>query len=187
MVLFEWLAARRERVITADGGNGGWTWVEQMQPPTEVLAKAAKALGPFPLPKLDQAAFEFWTFKSSAGDAPTTAAVALQLKALTVYEDWLAVLKEAGAPGVEHLPAHAAELKNPADMQQLMQTLRRMFQEDASHRSSRVGAGDRSSSMARGPTCNASAPRGARRALRRPGSLLHQLLRSARDYPHDPL
>jgi len=132
VVLFEWLAARRERVVTAGGGDAGWTWVEQMQPPTEVLAAAAKALGPFPLPKLDQAAFEFWTFKSSAGDAPTTAAVAVQLRALTVYEDWLAALREAGAPGVEHLPASAAELRAPPDIQQLMQTLRRMFQHDAS-------------------------------------------------------
>ena len=80
VVLFEWLAGRRERVITASGGDGGWTWVEQMQPPTPVLAAAAKALGPFPLPKIDQAAFEFWAFKSSAGDAATTAAVALQVE-----------------------------------------------------------------------------------------------------------
>jgi adenylate cyclase len=132
VVLFEWLAARRERVVTSDGGDGGWTWVEQMQPPTEVLAVAAKALGPFPLPKLDQAAFEFWAFKSSAGDAPTTAAVALQLKALTAYDEWLSVLKEAQAPGVDGLPAHAGELKGPGDLQQLMQALRRMFQQDAS-------------------------------------------------------
>jgi adenylate cyclase len=132
VVLFEWLSGRRERVLTAGGGDGGWTWIEQMQPPTTVLAAAAKALGPFPLPKLDQAAFEFWVFKSSAGDAPTTAAVALQLKALTVYEEWLALLKEAGALGVEHLPAHAEDLKGPADMRQLMQSLRRMFQRDAS-------------------------------------------------------
>ena len=132
VVLFEWLAERRERVVTPGGGDGGWTSIEQLHPPTEVLAAAAKALGPFPLPKLDQAAFEFWAFKSSAGDMPTTAAVALQLKALPVYDEWLAVLKEAGAPGVEHLPAHAAEVKGPPDMQQLMQTLRQMFQQDAS-------------------------------------------------------
>ena len=132
VVLFEWLAGRRERVITASGGDGGWTWVEQMQPPTPVLAAAAKALGPFPLPKIDQAAFEFWAFKSSAGDAATTAAVALQVKALSAYESWLAVLKDAKAQGVEQLPASAAELKGPEDMRRLMQTLRRMFQQDPS-------------------------------------------------------
>jgi adenylate cyclase len=72
VILFEWLSGRKERIVTAGGVDGGWTWVEQMQPPTEVLATAAGALGPFPLPKLDQAAFEFWAFKSSAGDAATT-------------------------------------------------------------------------------------------------------------------
>src|SRR5262249_40260931 len=141
-----WLSGRRERVITANGGDGGWTWIEQMQPPTAVLAEAAKALGPFPLPKLDQAAFEFWGFKSSAGDAPTTAAVALQLKALTAYDEWLSALREACATGVETLPAHAdgacatrvktlpahaGDLRGPADMLRLMQTSRHMFQQDA--------------------------------------------------------
>src|SRR5262249_50281361 len=106
VVLFEWLSGRRERVTTANGSDGSWTWVEQMQPPTAMLANAAKALGPFPLPKLDQAAFEFWAFKSSAGDAPTTAAVALQLRALTAYDEWLSALKEAHAPGVDTLPTH---------------------------------------------------------------------------------
>jgi adenylate cyclase len=145
VVLFEWLSGRRERVITANGGDGGWTWVEQMQPPTAVLADAAKALGPFPLPKLDQAAFEFWTFKSSAGDTPTTAAVALQLKALAAYDEWLSALKEAHAQGIEALPAHAGDLKGPPGILRLMQTLRRIFQQDASLEQSVRRALDRQS------------------------------------------
>ena len=132
VVLFEWLAGRRERVVTPDGGDGGWTWVEQLQPPRGILAASAKALGPFPLPKIDQAAFEFWAFKSSAGDVPTTAAVTLQLTALPVYDKWLAVLKEARALGAGQLPRQAAEVKEPKDIQRLMQTLRRTFQADAS-------------------------------------------------------
>jgi adenylate cyclase len=132
VVLFEWLGARRERLFTATGVDGGWTWVEQKQPPTQVLAQAARALGPFPLPKLDQAAFEFWAFKPSAGDAPTTPAVTLQLKALTFYDGWLSALREAKAPGVDNLPTNATEVKGPADMQQLMQKLRQMFRQDAS-------------------------------------------------------
>ena len=131
VVLFEWLAARRERIVTAGGDDGGWTWIEQKQPPTGILAAAAKALGPFPLPKLDEAALQFWAFKPSAGGAPTIAALALQLKALTVYDQWLSVLKDARAPGVTHLPTHAGELKEPADMQHLMKMLRQMFQQDA--------------------------------------------------------
>ena len=132
VVLFEWLSGRRERVITSGGADGGSTWVEQLQPPTAILATAARALGPFPLPKIDQAAFEFWAFKASAGDAPTTPAAALQLKALSVYDDWLLVLKAARAIGVEQLPANAGEIKGPREMLQLMQTLRRAFRHDPS-------------------------------------------------------
>jgi adenylate cyclase len=132
VVLFEWLSGGRERVITSTGGDAGWTWVERLQPPTAILAAAAKALGPFPLPKLDQAAFEFWTFKPSTGDAPTTAAVALQLTGLNVYDEWLAVLKAAQARGVAQLPAHAAEIKTPDDMLQLTRILRRMFKQEPS-------------------------------------------------------
>ncbi|MCI0430338.1 MAG: CHASE2 domain-containing protein, partial [Rhodospirillales bacterium] len=138
VVLFKWLAGRRERVFDANGTAGGWTWVEEENSPTQPLAMAAKALGPFPLPKLGKAAFEFWTFKSSRGDAPTTAAIALQLKALGIYDRWLAVLKEAQAPGVEELPAHVAELREPAHVQQLMDRLRRAFQQDPQLRQ-RVG------------------------------------------------
>ena len=132
VVLFEWLGARRERVLTATGVDGGWTWVEQKQPPTQVLAQAARALGPFPLPKLDQAAFEFWAFKPSAGDAATTAAVALQFRALTFYDGWLSALRHAKAPAAGNLPTNATEVKGPAEMQQLMQKLRHMFRQDAS-------------------------------------------------------
>jgi adenylate cyclase len=132
VVLFESLGARRERVLTDAGGQGGWTWIEQKQPPTQVLANAAKALAPFPLPKLDQAAFEFWAFKPSAGDAPTIAAVALQLRALTFYDGWLSALHQARAAGADALPAHASELKGPAEIEPLMRKLRQMFRHDPS-------------------------------------------------------
>ncbi len=130
VVLYEWLTGRRERIFDANGAAGGWTWVEEKNSPTPPLAAAAKALGPFPVPKLGKAAFEFWPFKSSTGDAPTTAAIALQLRALGIYDRWLAVLKEAQAPGAGDLPTSAAELREPAHVRQLMLNLRRAFQQD---------------------------------------------------------
>jgi adenylate cyclase len=130
VVLFEWLSGRRERIFDANGAARGWTWVEERNAPAPVLANAARAIGPFAVPKVDKAALEFWAFKSSAGDAPTTAAIALQLKALEAYDRWRAALAEAQAPGLDQLPAQAAHLREPADMQQLMLTLRRAFQQD---------------------------------------------------------
>ena len=155
VILFDWLEGGQEPVTTKGGGNGGSVFVEQLQPPTDDVARDAKAIAPFVLAKLGRAAFQFWAFKSSAGDAPTLPAVALQLKALAAYEDWLAVLKEACTSGMDRLPAHACssgmdrlparaeEVKTPADMLQLMLTLRRMFQQDVSLRQEIVPAIDR--------------------------------------------
>ena len=132
VILFEWLSARREPLVSASGRDIGWTWIEQKQPPSQLLAQAARGLGPFPLPKVDQAAFEFWAFKPSAGDAATTPAIALQFKALEFYDGWLSVLREAKAAGTESLPVNASEVKQASDMERLMQKLRRMFRDDAS-------------------------------------------------------
>ena len=110
--------------------NGGSIFFERTKPPTKKILESAKGLGPFVLPEPDPKTFEFWAFKSS--DMPTTPAVALQLKGLDVYEDWLAILNAADASGLEHLPARAQEVKSPRDMLQLMQTLRGMFQQDVS-------------------------------------------------------
>jgi len=85
VVLFERLEGRRQPVESVDDTSGGWTWVEEKLSPAPSLAMAAKALGPFPLPKLGRTAVQFWAFKSSAGNAPTTAALALQLYALPDY------------------------------------------------------------------------------------------------------
>jgi adenylate cyclase len=130
VVLFERLEGRRQPVARADGTSGGWTWVEEKLPPAPSLALAARALGPFPLPKLGKTAFQFWVFKSSAGNAPTTAALALQLYALGAYERWLEVLKQAGAPGTEDLPARAEEIAKSYDLPDLMNTLRDGFERD---------------------------------------------------------
>lgn len=130
VVLFEWLTGRRERIFDANGAAGGWMWVEERHAPTPPLADAAKAIGPFVVPKLSNAAFEFWAFKSSTGDAPTTPAIALQLTTLGLYDRWRAALAEAQAPGLEELPAQAADVREPAQIQQFMLTLRRAFQQD---------------------------------------------------------
>jgi adenylate cyclase len=130
VVLFEWLSARRERIFDASGAAGGWAWREERNRPIPSLANAARAIGPFAIPKLGKAALDFWAFKSSAGDAPTAPAIALQLKALELYDQWRAVLEEAQAPGLEELPTQAADLREPAHMHEFMLTLRRAFQHD---------------------------------------------------------
>lgn len=74
VILFERLEGRRQPVESVEGTSGGWTWVEEKVSPAPSLAMAAKAVGPFPLPKLGGTAVQFWAFKSSAGNAPTCCA-----------------------------------------------------------------------------------------------------------------
>ena len=71
VVLFEPLIAKKQAVETNDGGIGGWTGVEQKLSPSPQLAQAAKALAPFPLPKLGRTAFEFWAFKPRSSRTST--------------------------------------------------------------------------------------------------------------------
>jgi adenylate cyclase len=130
IVLFERLTGRRQAIEGSDGKVDGWTWVEEKQSPSPLLAHAATALAPFALPKLGQAAIQFWTFKPSMGDLPTTVSVALQLYALPAYERWRQLLEAAGAQGVDQLPASAATIRKPPEVRRVMGVLRQMFLAD---------------------------------------------------------
>lgn len=132
VVLFERLAARTQHLSGSDRDGPQTVWLEQSEPPVQALAGAARAIGPFALPKVGQAAGEFWAFKPSMVNVPTTPALALQMMALPNYGQWLTTLKKAGARSVEHLPTCAEDLKGPEDLSALMRTLRQMFQTDTS-------------------------------------------------------
>jgi adenylate cyclase len=130
VVLYEPLVGRKESVETNDGKMV--TWVEQKTPPTPQLSAVAKAMGPFPLPKLGRTAYEFWTFKPSTGNAPTTPAIALQLYALHHYDKWLAALKDARVIGLSQLPSDPGEMKRAPQTLGLMDTLRNALTADPS-------------------------------------------------------
>lgn len=97
VVLFQHLNGRRQPVEDSQGRERGSVWVESLESPLQIFANVARGLGPFPLPKLDAAVDQFWTFKSSARDAPTMPVVALQLYALPAMKE-LAKLLAAKLP-----------------------------------------------------------------------------------------
>jgi adenylate cyclase len=129
VVLYERLDGRRVPIIGASGAQAGWQWVEQVGEPADVLAEAAKAIGSFPLPKLDVAVHDFWTFKTSGGDAPTIVALALQVHARTLYPAWLELLRRAGlGEQAALLPKRAEELGPHPALRQAMNAIRREVQ-----------------------------------------------------------
>jgi len=130
VIMLQRLIGKKEPIYGADGEVKSWMWVEEAKVPTGPLAEAARGLGPFPLPKIDQAVHEFWTFKSSTGDAPTTSAIAVQILALPYYREWLEVLSQADMPRIGELPAQAGDIRNFQEMSILMRTLRQAFTGD---------------------------------------------------------
>ncbi|KJV07724.1 CHASE2 domain-containing protein [Methylocucumis oryzae] len=126
VVLVEKLIGKRQPLIDATGKQTGSVWVEQLVPPISALTKAAKGLGPFPLPKVQVAVHQFWVFKSSM-NAPTMPAVALQIHLMNAYPRLSELLRKAGKqPPTLSQQASATELVN------FMGALRALFLNDPS-------------------------------------------------------
>jgi adenylate cyclase len=130
VVLFQHLSGKGQRVEDASGKILGSVWVEELVSPIPSLANAARGLGPFPLPKLDAAVYEFWVFKSSAREAPTIPAVGFQLHALRAYPQFYRVLKNSGVNRQLELPKSTAEISSPEALRKLMTGVRAALVDD---------------------------------------------------------
>ncbi len=130
VVLFERLDGKRQPIYDMTGQQTGTIWVEELVPPIPVLADAAKALAPFPVPKVQVNVYRYWPFKPSAGNAATMPSPALQVHALPVQQRWMEVLERAGVTGIEDLPRQTAGVGRAAAVNWLMMTLRDAFTSD---------------------------------------------------------
>ena len=126
VIVVEKLVGRRQPLLNAAGQSVGSVWVEQLQPPFPELAAAIKGLAPFPLPKVQVAIHQFWTFKSSV-DAATMPAAALQVYCLPAYAHLQSLMRQAG---VEPPPLPAAGVR-AEDLRSFMQAIRQKFIADS--------------------------------------------------------
>jgi adenylate cyclase len=120
VVLFQSLTGKGRPIEDASGKIRGSVWIEGIVSPIPALSNAARGLGPFPLPKLDAAVYEFWVFKSSAREAPTMPAVGFQLHALKAYPQFYRLLKNSGVTRKLELPVSAAQISSAEDLRKLM-------------------------------------------------------------------
>jgi len=130
VMLVEILNGKRQPLFDANGQATGSIWTEQLVSPIPMLSEAVIGLAPFPLPKVQVNVYQYWAFKPSVGDVATMPATALQMKALELYEPWLALLQKAGVADIENLPKHRAEIKTAHNLRKVMRTLRRSYQSD---------------------------------------------------------
>lgn len=103
--------------------------VEVLVPPADMLADAALALAPFPLPKIPVRVTRTWCFKPSCAEVPTLPAVAFQAVALSQYNQLYQLLHHVQPGGVDKLPATAEQMKAHHGLSESMQRLRAMFLE----------------------------------------------------------
>jgi len=130
VVLFERLNGKRQPIYDISGEQTGTIWVEELVPPIPELEDAAKALAPFPVPKVQVNVYQYWPFKPSAGYVATMPAAALQVYALSVQQSWMKLLEQVGAQGIQDLPRQAAGVGRAAGVRRLMQTLHDAFASD---------------------------------------------------------
>jgi adenylate cyclase len=124
VVLFQHLTGKGQRIEDTSGKVVGSVWVEELVSPIPSLRYAARGLGPFPLPKLDAAVYEFWVFKSSAREAPTMPAVGFQLHALKAYAQFYRLLKNSAVTRQLELPESADRIASAEDLHKLMTGVR---------------------------------------------------------------
>ncbi|MBT8435122.1 MAG: adenylate/guanylate cyclase domain-containing protein [Gammaproteobacteria bacterium] len=124
VVLFQHLTGKGQRVEDATGKILGSVWVEELVSPIPALTNVARGLGPFPLPKIDAAVYEFWVFKSSAREAPTMPAVGFQLHALKAYRQFYRLLTDSGVAQNLELPESVEGISTAEDLRNLMTDIR---------------------------------------------------------------
>ena len=78
--------------------------LELLIPPIPLLAQAALAVAPFPLPKVPVRVNQAWTFKTSMGGIPTLPVAALQALALKHCEQFFHCLEQLAPAEFSNLP-----------------------------------------------------------------------------------
>ena len=138
VVLIELVTGKRQPLTDAQGRLTGSVWIEEKIKPMPDLARAAKGLATFPLPKIDAAVYEFWAFKESIGDDATLPAVALQIHALKAYPAWISLLGQVDPSRLAGLPQTSQSVGKAEQVRSLMRTFRSVFENDPAARAKLV-------------------------------------------------
>lgn len=98
--------------------------------PFDLLADSAVATGPFVLPRIPFKVNRYWTFQPGAGDSPSLPVLAFQLSTLSVYDEFIHMLKKASPDHASNLPSHGTTAYNTKNFKQLVREIEEVFQGD---------------------------------------------------------
>jgi adenylate cyclase len=125
VVLFAYTRKDITRLFDAHGNYSGEMVTQQLLPPVEELATAARAITPFPLPVYPVRVSQYWAFTSGTGDLPTEPVAALQLHAEAVIPEFQARI--AGLTRASAGEQTASGNRPEAGLVHTMQALRETF------------------------------------------------------------
>ncbi len=106
--------------------------IETVIPPIPVLAKAAVAMAPFPLPKVPVQLSQFWMFKAGAGNLPTLPVVAFFIYASPHYASFVHGFSQVHSHPEPALPALWGPLMARGGVEQALIAFRETFNLDPS-------------------------------------------------------
>ncbi len=106
VILFEYLTRETLPLTDRSGSRLGHLYLERRVPPISLLAQAAVALAPFPLPKVPVRVSRYWTFRTAAAEMPTLPVVAFQFFAIGAYDELVQLLKQISPSQAAMLPPH---------------------------------------------------------------------------------
>jgi adenylate cyclase len=114
--------------LTDQGGRSrGDMTVITVLPPHQQFAESAIETAPFPLPKVPRTLYQYWTFKTLAGDMPTLPVVAHQIFSMDVYDEFLDLLQRANPSHAVRLPQDKEEIMQSKNVRQVIGSIRDIF------------------------------------------------------------
>lgn len=130
VVLFEYLKKEILPITDAAGRPQGEATIEHLVPPLPALARSAAATAPFPLPRVPIKVGQFWLYKTGAGDRATLPVAAFQLYALSVYDEFLSLLRRISPEHAAALPRSREEVLRTKGVQDLIQNLKTLWRRE---------------------------------------------------------
>ncbi len=130
VVLCESIQKEISHLTDVDGGHIGNLNIERLEKPLPALTQSAFALAPFLVPKEPRKVSKYWTFKTSAGNIPTLPVVVFQTFALSVYDEFVQLLKKHQPPQMDKLMYNKDEVINTKCVVEVIQTIKDIFDND---------------------------------------------------------
>ena len=127
VILCECLDVRHSNLADQRGRSRGDMTVVKILPPHRQFAESALETAPFPLPKVPKTLYQYWTFKTLAGDMPTLPIVAFQIFRINFFNEFLDLFKSAIPSHAEKLPQDKEEIMRSKNVKQVIRNIRESF------------------------------------------------------------